>query len=52
MAYTSCGNFDISVARHVRESAAKEPTVEFRDSVTVHFFPVLDVFSVMFAKDG
>lgn len=31
MASTSCSNFDISVARHVRESAAKEPTVELRD---------------------
>ena len=31
MASISCSNFDISVARHVRESAAKEPTVELRD---------------------
>ena len=31
MASTSCSNFYISIARHVRESAAKEPTVELRD---------------------
>jgi hypothetical protein len=31
VASTSCSNFYISIARHVRESAAKEPTVELRD---------------------